>query len=265
MGNMAIFKNEMYRGRWSWLIAFVVVTGMLALFAGLTHLITSNTGITDLLASLPKGLLDAFNFDLNAVRTFGGWMASEPYVYYALILGIYAGVWASSTIAGEMDQRTAESMVALPLSRSAFFLAKVQAHWLRLTGLMAGGITATLGVGSLVADDLRAGPVSLLLIGGYAIALAFAGIGYAITGFVDSERTAASLGAGVVVFSFIANVVAGLSAKLQWLKYVSLFNLLDPSAVIARGSLPIVGMAVAVAIFGLGVCTGVFVFRRKDV
>lgn len=263
MLNMGIFVNELYRSRRLLLITAILTASLIGLFAGMSYLVTDNA-IVDLLRSYPQALLKAFNVDPDMFATFEGWMSGEPYVVYVLILCIVAAMMGAATIAKELDQHTSEAMFTLPISRRTVFLSKAASHLLQITACFV--LTAAVGVivGLVTADVTYPGRVVSMFFLGYLMALAFSGVGYAITPFLDSERGAMSLAVTVVLVSFAVNAIGAMGESIGWLQELSLFHLLD-AAVIARGDgLPLVGIAVSVALYFGGLFLGICVFERRD-
>lgn len=262
--NTGILLNELYRSRRSLVIAAVLNASLIGLFAGMSYLVT-DSAIVDLLRSYPQALLKAFNVYPDMFGTFEGWMSGEPYVVYVLILCTVAAMMAASTIAKELDQHTSESVFTLPISRRAVFLSKAVSHLLQITINSVLTAVVAVVVGMITADVAYPGRVVSMIFLGYLMALAFSGVGYAITAFLDSERSAMSIAAGAVLVSFAVNAIGAMGGSIGWLQELSLFHLLD-AAVIARGDgLPLVGIAVSMALYLGGLLFGVSMFRRRDI
>lgn len=268
MINRVVFRNEMYLARGTMLASAVGVAALMALFAGLSGLIIDSPMgdmIVQLMDFLPPVLLQAFNFDVASLRTFEGWMASEPYTLFMLIVGIMATNWAAATVAREIDQGTAEAVVALPIRRSTLFLSKAACHIVILTAVFALTLGVVFLAGALSVGVENPGPVAALFGAGYFTVLAFAGIGYAVSPWLDAERTAASVGGVVVAVSFALDIMATLSEQLAWLGYGSLFRLFDVNALVAGAPLPLLPTVAALGLFVAGPSVGVWGFNRKDI
>lgn len=259
-----IFLNELYRSRKSLLINSIVLALLMAVFAGFSDMV-AGADFASLLRSYPESMLKAFNIDPDVIGTFEGWMAGEPYVMYVLILGILAAMMGSSTVAKELDQHTSEAVFTLPISRRALFLSKAASHLVLITVFALLSVASGLITGLVTADVADPGRVALMFAAGYLLSLAFAGVGYAVTSFLDSDRTAMSLSIGFVLVSFALNAVAEMGESIRWLANGSLFHLLDVT-VIARGDgLPLLGSLIAALIYLAGLVGGVIVFTRRDI
>lgn len=246
-------------------LALAAVTG---LFAGLSGLvIDSETGdmLMQLMTHLPPAMLSAFNFDIDSLQSFSGWMASEPYTFYALILGMMLTIRATGIVAREMDHNTAEAIVSLPVRRRSLFLSKAVAQLLVAT-IAAGAATgAALLAGHFAVGIDDATKIVTLFGAGYLTALAFAGIGFGLSPLIDGERSATSISTALVLGSFVIEILSTLSDKLTWISRASLFSLFDVNAVVATASLPLGPTVAAFLLLGTGLAVGAHLFERKDI
>ena len=117
MWSRNIYLGEMRLTRRSFIGFGLALVAVLVTFAAFTDLIISNEDLAGLLESYPQALLDAFNFDIAAFTSFEGWMGSEPYVFYVLLLSIFGILQSLGSISKELDKRTWEFLFSQPVSR----------------------------------------------------------------------------------------------------------------------------------------------------
>lgn len=252
-------------GRRGFATASVVVLSFLSMFAGVADIYTGNEELMKLIESYPPALLAAVGIDPAALTTFEGWMSTQPYTFYTLLMGVFGAMWASSSIAKERDRGTAEWLFSLPYSRAQIYFSKAAAHGLQLTAVYALSVAATLGVGYAATDVNEPGKVVLLLTGGYATALAFSGLGFAMTALLRSERSAIGAASGIVVVSFLLNMLDGLQGSISRLAQLSLFQAFDGGDILAEGVLTPLGTATTLGIYIAGLLVGWVALRRQDV
>jgi len=261
----SVIALEWKLNRRGWCISSAVVVAFLAMFAGVADLYTNNEDIVRLIESYPPAMLAAVGIDPIALTTFEGWMSTQPYTFYILLLGVFGAMWAATSIAKERDRETAEWLFALPYSRSQIFLSKVGAHWLQVTGIYLLSAAVALGFGYATTDVRSPGVVALFLTAGYLVALAFSGVGFALTAAFRSERSANSAAVGLVVVSFALNMLNGMHESVAWLAKLSLFQAFDRSRILADAALTPSGLVVTVMIYVAGVTLGWIMLRRQDV
>lgn len=259
-----LLRHELYTNRKSLLVWAATIGGCAAMFASFGKLIVGNNDFVALLKSYPKGLLDAFGFNMNALTSFEGWMASEPFWFLSLLLGSFAGALGSTAIAREVDQKTGEFLFVTPFSRRQVFYSKAVSHFIQIT--TAAIVAAAL---SVIAGQLTMGTVNvrfLLLpcLAAYVASLSLCGVGYAITSVVNGERTALSIGVGVAIFSFLLNSLAGLDKSINWLAKLSVFHAFDVAKLAMGARFPITGTLLLLAIYAGGMVLGAELLARKN-
>ncbi|HZG85173.1 ABC transporter permease subunit [Paenibacillus sp.] len=260
-----VIQLEWKLGRRGFATAAVVVLSFLAMFAGVADMYTGNEELMKLVESYPPALLAAVGIDPAALTTFEGWMSTQPYTFYTLLMGVFGSMWAAASIAKERDRGTAEWLFSLPYGRAQIYFSKAAAHGLQVTAVYALGVAATLGVGYAAADVNEPGKVALLLTGGYLTALAFSGLGFALTALLRSERSAMGAAAGIVVVSFLLNMLDGLQGGIRRLAQLSLFQAFDSGDILAEGVLTPLGVGTTLGIYIVGLLVGWAVLRRQDV
>ena len=267
MINRVVFRNEMYMARRTIIAGNIGVAALMALFGGMSSMIIDSP-MGDMIAQVidfvPPALLHAFNFDVASLRTFEGWMASEPLTLFMIIVGMMA---ASRAAAGRPGSQSGDGGSGGGTAHPAQYAVFVE------SGVRFGHrhpeVRPSLRGRAACGRDCRrrekSGSSAALFTAGYLTALAFAGIGYAVSPWLDAERTASSVGGVLVMASFALDVVAGLNDQVAWLGYASLFRLFDVNELVAGASLPLLQTASALGLFAAGVAIGVWGFRRKDI
>jgi hypothetical protein len=107
---------------------------------------------------------------------------------------------------------------------------------------------------------------NLVLAGGHAFAmgLAVAGVTTLLAVvFLDRGR-AGGLAAGILIFMYLANVIAQLSPDLEWVARLSAFHYFDLKPVIDSGTYPLADTALYLAFAIGGWSLALVLFRRRD-
>ncbi|MCK9222641.1 MAG: ABC transporter permease [Limnochordia bacterium] len=265
MFNRNVFVNELKLNQRG-LIGFgIAMIATVVVFAGFTNLIIDNQELADLLDSYPRSLLEAFNFDVESFSSFEGWMASEPYIFYMLLLAVFGSLQAANSISKELDHKTGEFLFSQPISRRDLFYSKVVSGWAQLTLLFLISVGVALLVGHIVADVQNPLGLFLLFLAGYLVSLGFAGIDYLLTSLFGSSRTATSMGIGIVLGSFLLDAFSKVSDRVNWLGYFSLFHVYDARGILRDVHLPMLPSLLLIGVFVIGVLAGQLIFCRKDI
>jgi len=259
-----VFRYEWRTNRRSFFIWAGVIIVFQMMFAGLGDMYTSNTSLLDALRQFPPALLEGFGMHVEMFGSFEGWMAGEPLVFYMMLLGIFAAMWAASTVARERDRGTVDFMFTLPVSRGQLFLGKACAHFLAFLLIAAVSYGVMVWFGHLFSTVEDAGLLLTYSIAGLLAALAFAGIGYVMTVFVTSERTGMSLSIGIVILSFLIHLLSGMEKSLAWMSDISLFTVFNGKDLFDAGSLPWEGVFITIGIYAGGLLFGWLVLTKRD-
>lgn len=261
----SILRHELYLNRMTLLVWVLVMAGLMAIFAGFAGMvIESSEDLLVVLKAYPKALLDAFNFSTMSFASPEGWIASEPYLFLALLSACFAAVMAGSTVSREIDKKTGEFLFALPVTRRSIYYTKALSHLIMLTVVVILGAAAAYGVVAAGFELTNAGGLLLVLLSAYPVSLAAGGVGYLVTSLVDSEKNAMFIGIGFVLVSLFLKTMAAFGKSLEWLGNFSIFEAFDSNAILASGSLPVLGIVILVAIYVVGLIVGGEILVRKN-
>jgi ABC-2 type transport system permease protein len=196
----------------SGLIAVLLVVG--ALFPSVGHTFGR--------LNLPKGVADLLGGADYATIT--GWYRSEiASIYGPLVVAAVAITGAAGGTAGEEEDRIAALVLAHPVGRPRWLLAK--------GGAVAASVLAVAvacWVGLIGGVALGGGGITVAHLAAYAIHLALFGFAIGavslVLGAATGRKALATGGAAAVaVGGWLVNSFAPLVGALDWLKYVSPF------------------------------------------
>lgn len=200
----------------------------------------------------------------ESLSTFEGWVSGQPFTFFLLLLGFFSMSWAVGSIVKERERQTGEFLFALPRSRTSIYLAKWIARLLQVLviAIITTGIVLLIGEATDMLNDPWA--VSGVMLAGLLTSLAFMGIGFALTPWLNSERGALSIGIGIVSLMFLFNILSGLNDNFNWMSSISLFNLFDAFAISQGEGLSIYSVAGALVLFAAGSFMGWGATVRRD-
>ncbi|WP_172196825.1 ABC transporter permease [Saccharibacillus qingshengii] len=248
-------------------ISFVVGTLVLLVYqfalGAMADSFTGNVGMMELLQS-KAGILESFGINAEMMTSYEGWIAAQPHTLFVLLLGAFSAIWAGSCISRERDKGTAEYLFSLPYTRQEVFFSKAAAHLILVT--IIAGLTFVVNwvAGLWFSSVSDVGLLLLLAAAGYCIALAFLGIGYLLTFWVTSERTATSIGIGLVLVMFFMGLLSTAQGAAAELAKASLFQLFPPSDIVQQASLTATGVFITVGLYVAGLIVAAWGLSRQD-
>lgn len=183
---------------------------------------------------LPKGVSDLLGgADYGTVT---GWYRAEIASFYGpLLIALVAITGAVSSTAGEEEAGILALVLAHPVRRSRFVLAKAAAV---AVAVVAVAFAAWIGLVAGVA--LAHGGISVGHLAAYALHLAFFGLAIGAVGLALGAGTgrpgpSAGTAAAVALCGWLINGFAPLVDSIDWLKYLSPFYYYAGSDPLTRG------------------------------
>lgn len=183
---------------------------------------------------LPKGVSDLLGGADYA--TVAGWYRSEIASFYGpLLVSLVAITGAVSSTAGEEESGILALLLAHPLRRSRYVVAKAAAV---AVAVLVVAFAAWIGLIAGVA--LAHGGISVAHLGAYALHLAFFGfaigaVGLALGAATGRPGTASGVAAAIALASWLINGFAPLDHSIDWLKYLSPFYFYAGSDPLTQG------------------------------
>ncbi|OPY29797.1 MAG: ABC-2 family transporter protein [Methanocella sp. PtaU1.Bin125] len=205
--------------------------------------------------------------EVASMSTFGGFMSIEVFSYMGIVLGAYIAFLTASFVAGEIEQKSSELMLSLPVSRVHIILSRfailVPIIVAIVTVMLLAVVLGAAYVGESV--DTARFAYGMVFTGGFLLAVA--GGSMLLSALMSDGKKAAFGSIGVLLAMFLVENIGQMVTSIDWARRLSLFHyakvsdfIANPDAVISWGNL---GILLAVAIVFLALA--VFVYHRRDI
>ena len=260
---MTIVKHELRQGR----TAFLLWTGSIGfLLAVCIFLFPEMKGQMDSVSSLFSSMgafTAAFGMDRLNFGTLIGYYAIECGNVLGLGGAFYASLCAVSMLSKEEKDRTAEFLLTHPVSRTLMISEKLLSVLIRITAL--NGIVWLLSVGSIAAigETVPWKELNLLHLAYFLLQLELSAICFGISAFV--RRGSLGIGLGVAVIMYFLNLIANITEKASFLKYVTPFGYCSGADLVANGSIDPAMAAIGILIGTAGVIAAYLKYTKKDI
>lgn len=260
---MTIVKHELGQGR----TAFLLWTGSIGfLLAVCIFLFPEMKGQMDSVSSLFSSMgafTAAFGMDRLNFGTLIGYYAIECGNVLGLGGAFYASLCAVSMLSKEEKDRTAEFLLTHPVSRTRMISEKLLSVLIRITAL--NGIVWLLSVGSIAAigETVPWKELNLLHLAYFLLQLELSAICFGISAFV--RRGSLGIGLGVAVIMYFLNLIANITEKASFLKYVTPFGYCSGADLVANGSIDPAMAAIGILIGTAGVIAAYLKYTKKDI
>ena len=207
-----------------------------------------NPELLSVLDSMPPALLSALNmnaFNLTTATGFFGIMVT----YYGLILSVAAAMWGSDIISKEERDRTVEFALTLPVTRGRLVRAKTAAAAVNSVVLLLVTWGITLANAQKFSPDSGFYRfVALSTLGFLLMQMIFVALGVFLGCALKRHKRASSAAVSVILGTYFASVLSGLSDDLAFVRYVSPFKYYDPVLILRESRLEITFVLLSVVI-----------------
>lgn len=261
---MNIFIREL-KATLKSLLIWCAITALFALVGfGKFSAFYENPELIGVLDAMPQGMLDALSmnlFNLTTVTGFFGVMV----IYFSLILGISAAMWGSDIIAKEERDRTVEFALTLPVTRRRLITGKLAAA--AVNALILNGVTwgvTLLGARAYAPDAAFYGFVARVMLALMILQAIFLALGIFLGCTLRSHKRAASLSVSILLGAYFASILAGLSDKVDWLKYLTPFKYFEAASLLHEAHYEPVYLLISAGLVVVLLAVAYTTYQRRD-
>ncbi|NBD25569.1 ABC transporter permease subunit [Paenibacillus glycinis] len=262
-----LFRREFKRNLRGLIIWSIIIAGIIFLYLGIfPSMAKQQQDMDNLMNAVPEGMQKAFGMDRLSLGTLLGFYGIEIHLMTTLLGSIYAALLASGIVAKEQNEKTAEFLLALPVSRPTIIVHKWLAAMANVLLFNAVIVAASFAGFQLAhGEDLSYKAFFLLELAVLMMHLTFAGIAFLFSAVARRTRSIVSMSLGTVFIMYFLSVAAGLSDRLSWLKYVTPFKYADSAQIITERSFhPLYAGIMAIAIAGCFLAS-YWYYNKKDI
>jgi ABC-2 type transport system permease protein len=248
-------------------VVAVLLGALSVLFVSLfPSIATSGVDFEAYLESLPPALQAAFGASGGlAFTTIEGFLAVELYQFFwVLLLGIYVAYQAGGLIAGDVERRRMDVLLAAPVFRRRVVVEK-------FLSLVSGVVVVNLVVALLVYVAVVAIGESVSVVDLAAVhllsipyLLACGAIGLLLSVLTDDSDVAQRGGLGAIFGLFVLETISQ-SADVGWLGALSPTRYYDPTAILVSGEYDWAGTVILLVGTAALVVVSAWWFRRTDI
>jgi ABC-2 type transport system permease protein len=259
-----IFFRELRANLKSLVIWCVILILLVVVGAAKFTAYYNNPSMLAVLNAFPKAFIDAMElktFNLTTVTGFYGLMM----IYYALMGGIAAAMWASDSISKEERDKTVEFSLVLPVSRGRVITGKLLAALVNSIVF----VLVTWGVSWAAAQQFHPDQtfnrfLALEMAAMFFIELIFLAVGLLLGCAMKQYKNSGSIAIAIILVTYFLSVMSGMQANLDFLKYFTPFKYFDAGALIQTGKLDPTYLLLSAAIIVVCVVAAYWTYNRRD-
>lgn len=191
--------------------------------------------------------------------------------FYAIecgnIMGIggafFAALIAVSVLAKEEKERTAEFLLTHPISRVRLITEKLIAVMIQIVILNVVVFVMSIASMAIIGEKIPWKETGLLHLAYFLVQVELAGICFGISAFL--RRSGLGIGLGIATIMYFLNIVANISKRAEFLKYITPFGYAEGADIIANGSLDVQIVMLGMSFAVIGIVLGYWKYSRKDI
>ena len=261
---MTFYKHELKMNRVSFAVWLV---GVLAMSAGCIFLFPlideSMADMSDAFASM-GGFSAAFGMDKLSITTLEGFFGTEIGTIFAIGGGMYAALLGISALAKEESGHTAEFLHTLTLGRCGIVTGKLAAivTYLVLFDVIAFGVFAASA--AMIGETLSMKSLIGYIVAQFAAQLEIASVCFAFS--ACSKRSSLGLGPGVALVLYVLDIIARITDKAEFLKYITPFSFSNATDIFVNGgTIETVPLCIGICVTVISLAAAYTVYRRRDI
>ncbi len=260
---MTLIRHELRRG-WK---ALLVWTSAIGAFIVICLLIfpemkSQMDSISTMFASM-GAFTKAFGMETLNFGTLTGYYGIECGNILGIGGALFAALLGISALAREEKDGTAELLLTHPMSRAEIVTEKLAAVLIQIVALNAAVFLLAVGSIAVIGEAVPWKEVGLLHLSFFLLQIELACVCFGISACI--WRGGMGIGLGLAIALYFMNIIANLSEKAEFLKYITPFGYADGAAILSEGSLNGVRVLIGAGFAAAGIALAYWRYCRKDI
>jgi ABC-2 type transport system permease protein len=262
---MNIFKRELIANRksiiiWSIFLFIYIAMGMQKYDA----LVASGSDeFMKMMEALPKGLQAVFGLNTLDITSIIGYYGIL-YLYLILIVSIHAAMIGSNIINKEEKDKTAEFLMAKPVSRDYIVTYKLLASLVNIIILNLVSLISSLVILNVVNPNYEIIDILILHMGMFLTQGLFLIIGMGFALITRTPKKNGMMVMGILLSTFFLSMIIDIESRLEVLSFLTPFKYFDAKRVLLDGGLDLIYVTFVVLVMSVIMFFGYKVYKKRD-
>lgn len=260
---MTIIRHELKQGRISFAIWTLSISFLLVICVCLfPEMKGEMDGISDVFASMGS-FTAAFGMDRLNFGTLIDFYTIECGNVLGLGGAFYAALTAISSLAKEEKDHTAEFLLTHPIKRSRIINEKLIAILLQIMALNTIVLGLSLLSITIIGEEIPWKELLLIHLAYFLVQLELACICFGISAFI--RRGSLGIGLGIAIIMYFLNLIANITERVEFLKYVTPFGFAEGADIVTNKSLDLKLISIGMAVSVISVGISYWKYTKKDI
>lgn len=243
----------------------LILSGLLfvwMLYITIVYPTVANTDMSELMDSPVIQAVYGVGINMNS---FEGYMTTKAMLMFGLIFGGYIAWLAASFLSGEVERKTIDLLLSLPVKRAHLVLARYFSFLPVIVILLAvglAGIYAGVRLANITTPFLWFG-WTMLYMGLFG--LAFGAIALLISAVLSNGRQAAMVSIGVMLAMYFMETVGSVVPSVDIIRKLSLFHYVNYVGILGSHQLNWADAGILIAVAAIFLALTVYVYGRREI
>lgn len=260
---MTLIKHELNLNK----ISFIIWTSSIGLLMAICIFLypsmkSQMENVNDMFSSMGS-FTSAFGMDRLNFGTLVGFYAVECGNILGLGGALYASYSAINILSKEEKDKTSEFLLTHPISRKRIICEKLIALIIQITVLNIIVYLFSLCAIKISGEDIPFKEISLLHLAYYLLQIELGCICFGISSFLHKGNI--GIGLGLALMMYFLNIVANITDKAKFLKYITPFGFCEGADIISKGSIDMIMFSIGLVLGIVGVCSAFYKYTKKDI
>lgn len=200
-----------------------------------------------------------------SMTTFSGFIALEAFSYMGMVIGAFFIFMVASFAAGEIEQKSCELLLSLPVSRVNVILSRFVTLPPFATVIMLAMLAAIYFGSAYIGEDtnIKWFAIAILFMGVFTIAIG--AMALFISSLLSDGRRAALLSLGILLAMFMVENIGSMVVSIDWARKLSLFHYARVGSIVTAQTVDWTSLGILLAAIVVFVGLAVVVFRQRDI
>lgn len=260
---MTVFMHELRRNRLSLIIWSAAIAFMLGVSVIIYPEMSSQMNEMGDMFSNMGAFSDAFGMDQLNFGEFMGYFGIECGNTLGLGGAFFAAIIGVSALCKEEKDKTAEFLLTHPISRARIITEKLLSVicQLLILNLSVAAVTAIVTVA--ISAEANAAKMALLFLANFILQVEVASVCFGISALLRGNGIGIAI--GIAVGAYFLNILANLTDKAEFLKYITPYGFTDGGYIVSNGKLEIKYILVGLAFTAVGIALAYIRYTKKDI
>lgn len=260
---MTVVKHELRQGKTAFVIWTIAIAFLLSVCVLLFPEMKGEAeAVGDVFSSMGS-FTAAFGMDRLDFGTLTGFYAVECGNVLGLGGAFFASLIGIAVLAKEEKGRTAEFLLTHPISRARVITEKLAAVIAQIVVMNLVILGCSFLSMAVIGEQIPWKEVLLMHFAYFLLQLELAGICFGISAFLC--RGSIGIGLGLAALMYVLNLIANMTERAAFLKYITPFGYCEGADIVADGRLAAAKIALGMLFACTGIAAAYIRYCRKDI